>query len=123
MEEKFQLNHYYLVRRRRTSVIHLIKIVYVLEKTFYVQWNNGSYTWEIKKDLFDYELIEDITEQYQNIPFSDSKLPTQPYQTEIEFEICSFCGGIGQVSDNKSTAGTKLCPVCFGNGQVIKKKF
>jgi len=38
----------------------------------------------------------------------------------LSYEFCEFCCGSGQVPDDKSTAGNKPCPVCFGSKTVLK---
>lgn len=114
MGEKFELNHYYLVKRTHHSPIFLAKILFVTGKAFYIQWNNDACTWEDRKEFLEYVVVEDITTVADKIPFQNKK------ESKIEYESCGYCSGTGYVLDDKQTAGSKPCPVCFGSKTILK---
>ena len=101
----------------------------ITDKAYKVRWNgSGSETWELKRRIYsDYSMVEDISDFVApkpedlkfDITYKDVDVKWHPYF--LETEICTMCGGSGQIPDDKSTAGTKLCMSCGGCGHKTKK--
>lgn len=101
----------YIIKRTRHESFY-VKVLNVTKKLYHFKYENGNTTW-MEKDYYNqtYTLVEDISEFQLNIGIF----------MEQEFEMCPMCTGSGQITDDKSTAGTKICPVCTGSGQIIKR--
>jgi len=127
---KLELNHTYLLRYGCTDTVSSVTILMITEKTYKVRWNGGgTESWELKRRMYsDYTLVEDISDYLApkpedfkfEITYKDVvEVKCHPYF--VETEACPFCGGSGQIPDDKTTAGTKTCMVCGGTGIKIKK--
>lgn len=129
MEElNLELNHTYLIRYGNTDIISSITVLLITDKAYHLRWNRGlegNDTWELKEKIsHDYSIVEDISDFVTEKPAENYKFDIT-YNTIPEYyfsvtEICSNCGGSGQIQDFQSTAGTKLCPICNGSGRVTK---
>jgi len=111
-QPELQKGREYLVKRTMYDPFH-IRVLDVTEKAYRFQYENGNTTW-VEKDYYNntYTFVEDIT---------DFKIQKEVKTfMEQEFEVCGLCGGTGQIPDDNSTAGTKICPRCNGSGQVLK---
>jgi hypothetical protein len=116
--ENIELNHTYLIRYKLSDLISSITVLMITDKAYYLRWNRGERsndTWELKDVLYDdYSLVEDISDFVVNDNFETGK--TLEVQTKLV--QCHVCKGFGTVPDSNSTAGNKMCPLCFGSKMI-----
>ena len=125
-------NHTYLIKPSYSSGnVKSITVLVISDKAYKLRWNNNcndNIEWILKNFLdSDYYFIEDITdivipkpeELKFDIVYKVNNFKFRPYF--LESESCPFCGGSGQLPDDKSTAGSKICMSCGGCGHKIKR--
>lgn len=104
--------HTYLLRYGCTDTLSQVTVLTITEKAYQVKWISGNIAWESKRRMdSDYSLVEDIT---------DFPIYQEPIKLRFstKYVTCSICGGMGNVPDFNSTAGTKLCPLCQGSKTI-----
>jgi hypothetical protein len=123
---RLKKNNTYLVERKHTfsNNIDCITVLEITKKAYQIKWNsqNNPITWEFKK-VFDkdYALVENITTKIAD-PNASATYTAKINVVEkvsTRYKQCPICHGMGTVPDNKSTAGTAMCPLCQGNKQVV----
>ena len=121
-ENKYQLNHTYLVKYGSSASILSVTILLITDKAYHVRWNVGmksNTTWELKKRFdMDYNMIEDITDYMSdyNKTFYEKICDEM---NKKEPKSCSTCGGRGTVPDASSTNSNKLCLECFDTKYLL----
>jgi len=110
---ELQKGREYIIKRTTYDPFY-VRILDVTEKMYHFQYENGNKHW-LEKDYYHktYTFVEDITEF--NIYVGTTTFMEQ------EFEQCPACHGSGSVPDDSSTAGSKICPVCGGSRQILKR--
>lgn len=132
---KLEQGKTYLLKYGTSHTLSSVTVLMVSEKGYYLRWNSGinsSESWELKTHIDNnHWLIEDITDLMEKKSTSEltnnneektdwkKYLASDPiYKTALKAVQCPVCGGMGVVSDEDSTVGTKLCPRCFG-GKIV----
>lgn len=125
--KKIQLecNNTFLIERKYIKeTIYEITVHFISENAYKLEHhrNDGSsYTdWMLIDDFHDkYKIIEKLPKDY--IP---TKTTDNDFNSYIESNIttnpCPVCGGEGEIQDNNTTTGVRVCPKCNGSGWVIK---
>jgi hypothetical protein len=120
-EQNLELNHTYLIKFGNTDIISSITVLLITDKAYHIRWNRGlegNDTWELKQKMFhDYSVVEDISD------FMLSNLQTTTGNPTIlkintKWVQCHVCKGFGTIPDSNSSAGTKLCPLCYGSKTI-----
>lgn len=120
--ENIELNHTYLLRYKYSDLISSITVLIITDKAYYLRWNRGDRstdTWELKEKLYDdYSLVEDISDFIvkENNNWLDNPGTTLDVKTKLV--QCYVCKGFGTIPDSNSTAGNKMCPLCFGSKMI-----
>jgi hypothetical protein len=118
MEElNLELNHTYLLRYGTGYTISSATVLMITDKAYRLRWNNGlnsTDTWELKSYLGSYySIIEDVSDFV-----IDKQEEGKILKVETQLVQCYVCKGMGTVPNQDSTAGTKICPLCYGSKMI-----
>jgi len=122
--KELQADHTYLIKRNHSDSLNSITVLLITDKAYHIRWNNGmdsAQTWEQKDYMYDtFRLIEDISdfvvEKKQD--YKDFLKETPRLEVSTKLVQCHVCKGMGTIPAPNTTAGTTICPCCFG-GKMI----
>lgn len=120
--EDLQVGHTYLIKRY--STVHSITILLITGTSLKLRWNNENnprISWEEKRELNYFNIIEDISDfiTTHNEWVTTEENIILKYETELK--ECDLCFGLGTIPDSELTSGVKSCPKCFGSKMVVNK--
>lgn len=127
--EDLKVRHTYLVNDLIyfSKKIYQVHILLISETSFKVRWDidvKPRIEWISKLNFCNNNnIFEDITELVKSIQtLPDPMTKENDFLTNetIKAVPCDRCNGCGQIIENESTSGLRLCPKCYGGKYLIK---